>query len=379
LGAVSLRDVYVAGVGQTSFGRYRGPAEQMLVDASLEAIEAAANPEFEAIVVGAMAPELFGGEGHIASKLLDALGRAPMPAFRVENGPATGGTAFQVAVQAVASGHYSGVLVAAAEKMTHIDSARMAALLGGLLPATERAAGLTMPGLAAMLTRLYMEETGLTREQLAQLPVKAHRNGKRNPKAHFRDEVTAEEVLGSPMVADPLRRLDCAPLSDGAAAVLVTARSQPVRVAGTGQANDIAPYALRADLSGFAATRHAARTAFKRARKRPNDIDLIETHDAFSVLELVNLEDMGFFERGQAIAALELGEFEVDGALPVNPSGGLKARGHPLSATGLAQVAEVYLQLAGKADHRQVDATAGIAQNIGGFGTSVTVSILEIG
>jgi acetyl-CoA C-acetyltransferase len=350
----------------------------MLLEASNEAIEASAHSEIDAVVVGAMAPEAFGGEGHVSAKLADALGKPTMPAIRVENGPATGGTAFQVGVQAVASGQYGGVLVAAAEKMTHMDSRAMAAALGGMLPQAERAMGLTMPGLAAMLTRVYMEETGLSREDLAKVPVKAHRNGSRNPKAHFREEVTVEDVLKSPMVADPLHRLDCAPLTDGAAAVLLTSRSQPVKVAGTGHANDLGMYAMRKDLSSFAATRGAAKEAFKRAKKGPNDMDVIETHDAFSVLELLNLEDLGFFERGHAFQAFEMGELDVSGALPVNPSGGLKARGHPLSATGLAQVAEVYSQLAGKAEGRQVDAAAGLAHNIGGFGTSVTVAILEI-
>lgn len=377
--AFRVRTVYVAGVGQTSFGRYRGSVEQMLLDASLEAIESAAVDEFGAIVVGSMSPESFGGEGYISTKLVDFLGLAPIPSIRVENGPATGSSAFHVGAHMVASGQYDGVLVAAAEKMTHISARKTASLLGAILPQAERAAGVTMPALAAMLTRLYMAGTGLTREQLALVPVKAHRNGKRNRKAHFQDEVTVEEVLASPVVADPLRRLDCAPLSDGAVAVLLTSQTQPVRLAGMGQANDFASFALRADLASLAATRAASREAFKRAKKTPNDIDVIETHDAFSPLELLNLEDMGFFERGHAVQALELGELDLKGALPVNPSGGLKARGHPLSATGLAQIAEVYLQLAGKAEGRQVDAACGLAHNIGGFGTSVAVTVLDSG
>jgi len=350
----------------------------MLLDAALDAIEGAPTDEFGAIVLGAMNPEGFGGEGHLATKLVDYLGLAPMPAIRVENGPATGATAFHVGVQAVASGHYDGVLVVGGERMSHFDARKTASVLAALLPPPERAVGMTMPGLAAMLTRRYMDETGLSREQLAQVPVKAHRNGARNNKAHFRKEVTADEVLTSPMVADPLRRMDCAPLSDGAAAVLVTSKSQPVRVAGTGQATDLASYAMRSDLLGFDATRQATSVALARAKKNVGDIDLVETHDAFSVLELVNLEDMGFFHRGQAVEALLARELEVDGHLPVNPSGGLKARGHPFSATGLAQVAEVWLQLSGKAEGRQVDAATGLAQNIGGFGTSVAVSVLEL-
>lgn len=372
-----MRNVYVAGVGQTAFGKYKGSVEQMLLDASLEAIEAAAVDDFGAIVVGAMSPESFGGEGYISTKLVDFLGLAPIPSLRVENGPATGGSALHVGAHMVASGEYDGVLVAAGEKMTHLSARQAAARLASILPPAERAAGVTMPGLAAMLTRLYMEDTGMTREQLSLVPVKAHRNGAKNRKAHFRDPITVEDVGASPIVADPLRRLDCAPLSDGATAVLLTSKSQPVRVAGTGHANDFASYALRAHLSSFAATRAAARAALKRAKKTVNDIDVIETHDAFSPLELLNLEDMGFFERGHAIEALEMGELDLKGGLPVNPSGGLKARGHPLSTTGLAQVAEVYLQLAGKAEGRQIDAACGLAHNIGGFGTSVVVTVLD--
>jgi acetyl-CoA C-acetyltransferase len=372
-----VRPVYIAGVGQTSFGKYRGTVEQMLFDASLEAIEAASVDAFGAIVVGSMSPESFGGEGYISTKLVDFLGLAPIPAIRVENGPATGSSALHVGAHMVASGQHDGVLVAAGEKMTQLNAREAATRLAQILPASERAAGVTMPGLCAMLARIYMKDTGLTREQLALVPVKAHRNGKRNRKAHFQQEVTVEEVIASPLVADPLRRLDCAPLSDGATAVLLTSKSQPVRIAGTGQANDFASYALRANIGGLAATRAAARAAFKRAEKTVNDIDVIETHDAFSPLELLNLEDMGFFERGHAVQALEMGELDLKGGLPVNPSGGLKARGHPLSATGLAQVAEVYLQLAGKAEGRQVDAACGLAHNIGGFGTSVAVTVLD--
>ena len=372
-----MRPVYVAGVGQTAFGKYRGPVEQMLLDASLEAIEAAAVDDFHAIVVGSMSPELFGGEGYISTKLVDFLGLAPIPSLRVENGPATGGSALHVGAHMVASGQYDGVLVAAAEKMSHLSAREAATRLASILTPAERAAGATMPGLAAMLARLYMEETGITREQLSLVPVKAHKNGKRNRKAHFREEVTVADVAASPIVADPLRRLDCAPLSDGATAVLLTSKSQPVRVAGTGQANDFASYALRSDLASMAATRGAAAAALKRAKKTVNDIDVIETHDAFSPLELLNLEDMGFFERGHAVEALEMGELDLKGGLPVNPSGGLKARGHPLSATGLAQVAEVYLQLAGKAEGRQIDAACGLAHNIGGFGTSAVVTVLD--
>lgn len=372
-----MRDVYVAGVGQTDFGKYHGTVEQMLLDASLEAIETSAVEEFGMIVVGAMNPEAFGGEGHVASKLVDYLGLAPIPAIRVENGPATGATALHVGAQAVASGHVDGVLVAAAEKMSHMGSAKSARVLGELLPANERALGLTMTGLAAMMARLYMESTGLTREQLSLVPVKAHRNGARNRKAHFQKPVTVAQVAASPMVADPLRRFDCAPLSDGAAAVLLTAESQNVRVAGAGQATDLASYPLRSEIMGFSATRAAASLALERSGRTANDIHVVETHDAFSVLELVNLEDLGFFPRGGAIQALEAGDLDPRGGFPVNPSGGLKARGHPLSATGLAQVAELYLQLMGKAEGRQVDATCGMAHNIGAFGTNVCVTVLE--
>jgi len=373
-----VRDVFVAGVGQTAFGTYKGTMEQMLLDASLEAIEKSSVSEFGAIVVGAMNPEGFGGEGHISSKLVDYLGLAPIPALRVENGPATGAAALHVGVQAVASGHFESVLVTAAEKMSHLGSRKTAKLLGDLLPPNERAMGVTMPGLCALMARLYMEQTGLTREQLALVPVKAHKNGARNPKAHFRQPVTAQEVLSSPIVADPLRRHDCAPLSDGAAAVLLTSKSQPVRVAGVGQANDLASYPMRKESIGFMATRVAAAQALKRAGAKLNDIDLVETHDAFSVLELLNLEDLGFFPRGGAIEALEGGELDLRGGFPVNPGGGLKARGHPLSATGLAQAAEIYLQLAGKATGRQADATCGMAHNIGGFGTSIAVTVFDL-
>ena len=252
-----------------------------------------------------------------------------------------------------------------------------AKVLGRVLADSEIVLGMTMPSLGALVARLYMERHGLTREALAKVPVKAHRNAMANPLAHFRKEVTVERVLESPMVADPLRVFDCAPVSDGAAAVLATAGRTDVEVAGIGHGTDRLALADRRG-DGLRATQLAAQRAYADAGLAPGDVDLAELHDAFSILEIIDSEDAGLFPRGEGWRAMEEGMTAIDGELPVNVSGGLKARGHPVGATGLAQVVELVWQLRGEAEGRQLDGIqVGLAQNIGGFGCNNVVTILR--
>jgi acetyl-CoA acetyltransferase len=250
-------------------------------------------------------------------------------------------------------------------------------VLGRVLADTEIALGLTMPSLGALAARAYMEQYGLSREVLALAPVKAHANGARNPLAHFQKPVDVDKVLSSPMVSDPLRVFDCAPVSDGAAAVVVTSTTTDVVVAGIGHGTDRIAFADRRG-EGLRATQLAARKAYEDARISPRDVDIAELHDAFSILEIIDSEDVGLFSRGEGWKALERGATAPEGELPVNVSGGLKARGHPVGATGLAQVAEIVWQLRGEAGPRQLDGVdVGLAQNIGGFGCNNLVTIIR--
>jgi len=372
-------DVRVAGAGQTPFGRLKGTVASMAEEAVEHALDRVTVDQVDAVVMGSMTPMGTLGEAHVTSKVMDHLGLTPRPALRVESGPATGAAALHAGFWAVASGQHETVLVLAFEKLSHLDAREAAGVLARIATAEERALGLTMPGMTALMARAYMERHGATEEDLADLAVKAHRNARSNPHAHRRAPLTREQVLADHMVADPLRRYNCAPLSDGAVAVVLTSKHQgPVRVSGLGAATDRLRYAERHVLEGFPANGLAAASALRMAGIRARDVHLLETHDAFSNLEWSNPEDLGLLGRGEGVRAARSGDTDLGGRLPINPSGGLTAKGHPVGATGLGQVAEIYWQLAGEAKGRQVDAAAGMAHSIGGFGASVFVTILEM-
>ena len=373
-----MSQVRVAGAGHTPFGASKLSLGELAVQAAEGALARADLREVDAVVVGVMEPMGTLGEAHISSKVMDALCLPPRAAVRVEAGPATGAAALHAGFWQVASGAHRAVLVVAAEKLSHLGSRAASGVLARIATEGERALGLTMPGMTALLARAYMHRHGATEEDLADLAVKAHALGASNPRAHLRRAVTREQVLAGPMVADPLRRHNCAPLSDGAVAVLLTSRDgAPVTVTGTGAATDRVRYQDRRAADGFPATRLAADRALAMAHRRASDVRLVETHDAFSNLEWSNLEDMGLMPPGGALAAARKGETMPGGRLPVNPSGGLTAKGHPAGATGLGQVAEVFWQLAGEAEGPQVDARVGLSHSIGGFGASVFVTVLE--
>jgi acetyl-CoA C-acetyltransferase len=269
------------------------------------------------------------------------------------------------------------VLVVGGEKMTHLSTPRVSELIGRSIDPYERSYGATMPALAGIVTRAWMARTGATLRDVSLVAVKNHANGARNPLAHFQETVTLEHVLESRLVADPLRLYHCCPISDGAAAVVVRADPAPVRIAGIGQGSDYLALRYRDDFSGFRATREAARAAFRMAGFGPERVDVAELHDAFAPFELISMEDTGLAPAGKAARMVAHGETALEGRLPVNPSGGLKARGHPLGGTGLAQVVEICWQLTGQAAGRQVAARVGLAQSIGGLATSNWVTLLE--
>jgi len=260
--------------------------------------------------------------------------------------------------------------------MTHLPTPKVSELIGRSLDPYERSYGTTMPAFAALVTRALMAR-GVTEREIAQVAVKNHANGARNPLAHFREEITPEMVLGSRMVADPLRLFHCCPISDGAAAIVLTAERTTVRVAGVGQGTDALALRHRESLTSFRATQAAASAAFAMAGFGPERVDVAEIHDAFAPFELISLEDIGLFPPGKAGSATLDGETALGGRLPINPSGGLKARGHPLAATGLAQMVECFWQLTGSVPRRQVQCSVALAQSIGGPGTNNWVTILE--
>jgi acetyl-CoA C-acetyltransferase len=377
-----MRDVAVIGVGMTRFAElWERSIRDIFVEAALKAIEDAGVDHIDSLYVGAMSPGLFVGQEHLGAVMADYLGITPVPATRVESACASGGASFRQAFLEVASGASEIVLAGGVEKMT--DGADVAEVLATASDQEYEAFhGITY----AMIARAHMSKYGTTREQLAAVAVKNHRNGAKNPNAQFRSEVTAEQVMTSTMVADPLRLLDCSPVSDGAAAVIVASRDvarklhkNPICVRASAQASDSIALHTRRDVTTLGAVVEAARKAYAMAGIKPGDLHLAEVHDCFTIAEIVITEDLGFFEKGKGGEAAAKGWTSLEGGkIPINTSGGLKAKGHPVGATGIAQIIELVEQLNGNAGPRQVkNARIGMAQNMGGSGASAVIHILE--
>jgi acetyl-CoA C-acetyltransferase len=375
----------------TKFGVLDNSFLDLAKVAAFEAIEDSSTNEakFDYIVVGSQNPDEFVGRGHVSTVLADLLGLVPAGATRVETGPSSGSSAFENAFALVAAGMADLVLVIGVEKMSGVDRGTSSKILAKMMSLEDETRyGATPTALAAMIARRYMHDYGLTRDELSLVPVKAHRNGAKNPLAHFQKELTVEQVSKARLVADPLTLYDCCPTSDGAASVVVASDmamkehgflDRSIQVLGIGHGTDYLAVQHRLALTSMNATVVAAEKAFKMAGLSPKDVDVCELHDAFSILELVNMEDIGFVERGHAIQALKDGLTEVSGIIPVNTTGGIKARGHPTGATGVAQIRDIVLQLRGEApkDLQVNSPTIGLTHNIGGFGNNMVVGIFS--
>lgn len=386
-----MPDVNVIGVGMTPFGVLEEGITDLATQAAFEALEDSQTLEypFDRIIVGSQNPDEFTGKGHLSTLLADRLGLVPAGATRVETGPSSGSSAFETGYAMVASGLAELVLVIGVEKMSAVKRGIASKILAKMMSYdNETRYGATPAALGAMVARRYMHDYGLTRDELSLVPVKAHRNGAKNPLAHFQKEVTVEKVSSSRIIADPLTLYDSCPTSDGAAAAVIASDSmvrqlglkdQAIRVIGIGHGTDYHAVQHRLSLTSFYATIHAANLAFTMAGIEPENVDVCEIHDAFSILELVNMEDLGLADRGAAIDSIKNGTSEVGGAMPVNPSGGLKARGHPTGATGIAQIRDVVLQLRGlyPTSLQVDDPEIGLTHNIGGFGNNMLVTLLS--
>jgi acetyl-CoA C-acetyltransferase len=372
-----MPEVWITGTGLTRIGRRAESLPALMAEAAHAALAEAGLERPDALVVGVMNPEEFVGDGNFASHVATYLGLADVPAIRIETATSSGAAALYTGFAEVAAGLARHVLVVGGEKMTHLATPRVSELIGRSIDPYERSYGTTMPALAGLITRAMMARHAVSERELAQVAVKNHANAARNPYAHFREPVTVEQVQNSRIVADPLRLLHCCPISDGAAAVVLTAKRGPVRIAGIGQGTDTLAVRHRDELTHFKATRIAARAAFAMAGFGPARVDFAEVHDAFASFELIALEDLGLVPPGKAGRATLDGETALDGRLPINPSGGLKARGHPLAATGLAQIVECVWQLTGRAQGRLVPGRIALAHSIGGLATNNWVTLLE--
>ena len=382
-----MRDVAVIGTGMTKWGElWEKSLRTIFVETALLAMKDAGVDRIDSMYVGSMSSGLFTGQEHIASLLADYLGQTPVPATRVETACASGGLAFRLGLMEVASGMSDIVLVGGIEKMTDVNGYEATYALGTAADQEyEGYHGITFPGLYALIARAHMEKYGTTREQLAMVAVKNHRNGAKNPLAQFPFEVTIEDVLNSVMVADPLRILDCSPITDGAAAAIICPAEMAkemgkpvVKIIGSGHATDRIALSSRQDVTWLEATYQAGKKAYEMAGKGPDEIDVLEVHDCFTIAEICVMEALGIVEKGQGGRAVEEGLTSLEGKIPVNASGGLKSKGHPVGATGVAQIVEICKQLRGEAGDRQVkNARIGMTQNMGGSGGSTVVHIFE--
>jgi acetyl-CoA C-acetyltransferase len=380
-----MREVAMVAAGMTPFGElWNLSLRDLFVEAAAEALSQAGVDHVDDIYVGNMSGGQFVGQEHVAPLMADHLGLAGVCATRVESACASGGAALRLGYMAVRSGMSDVVLVAGVEKMT--DGADVTSVLASAADQeTEVYHGITFPGLYAMIARAHMEAHGTTEEDMAWVSVKNHAHGAKNPKAQFPRVITVDDVMNSSVVADPLRLLNCSPVSDGAAAVLLCPLDQahkytdnPVRITGSGQATGSMALADRKDPAALDAVALSGERAFKMAGVAGKDIDVAEVHDCFSISEICCVEALSLVCPGEGARAAREGTTALGGSIPVNTSGGLKAKGHPVGATGVAQAIEMFEQLRGEAGARQVqDARIGLTQNMGGSGASSVVHIFE--
>jgi acetyl-CoA C-acetyltransferase len=384
-----MRDVAVLGVGMNrKWGElWDVSLRDIFVEAALNALDDAGVDHVDSIYVGCMSGGLFTGQEHLGCLMADYLGMTPVPATRIESACASGGAAVRQGYIEVASGVSDLVLVGGVEKMTDVSGDEAAYALSTAADMEYEAYhGITFPGLYALMAKVHMERYGTTCKQLALVAVKNHRHGAMNPEAQFPFEISVEDVLQSAMVADPLRVLDCSPVTDGAAAVVLCSlemartisRKPVVKILASAQASGPIALSSRPDPAWLDATATAAGKAYKMAGKTPADMDVAEVHDCFTIAEILILEALFLVEKGKGGQAAESGFSALGGKIPVNTSGGLKSKGHPVGATGVAQVVEITRQLRGIAGARQVKgARVGLTQNMGGTGGSSVVHIFE--
>jgi acetyl-CoA C-acetyltransferase len=380
--------VSIVSAGSSQFGRLDGVyGRELFADAAKEAFDRCPNldpiKDVEALFVGHMG-ESYEHQGHTGPTLADWTGLLPKPAVRLESACASSGAALRTGIQAILSGMHKVVMVGGVEKMTHRTTAEVTEFLAMAsdLP-FEQWNGLTFPALYALMATAHMHEYGTTEEQMARVAVKNHHNGTLNPKAHMQKEITLEKAMGSKVIAWPLKLYDCSLITDGASCLILTHpdlakkfTDSPVHVIGSGQASDAIGLYEREKLTSLKAARLAGQEAYRMAGVEVKDLDVAEVHDCFTIAELMAYEDLGFCGSGKGGKLIEEGTTELGGKLPVNPSGGLKSKGHPVGATGTAQAYEIYLQLTGQAEKRQVKgAEIGLSHNVGGSGATACVHI----
>jgi acetyl-CoA C-acetyltransferase len=382
-----VEKVCVLGAGSTKYGKLEDSITDITIQASVGAIESAGIDPKE--IQAGYISNVFGiadKQVHLGPVVMSNLGIPERPSLSIESACGSGSVSFREAFANVAAGFYDAVLVAGVEKVTHTGTEWTTTYFSYCSDFFyEGGAGASFPGLFASMARAYLTEFKATEEDLALVAVKNHQNGFLNPKAHLRKKITVDDVMKSAVVASPLKLYDCCPFSDGASAVILCnekfakAHSRNyIQVIGSGRGGSPATLQGREQMTTIPSTKIAAEAAYKMAGLTPKDIDFAEVHDCFTIAEIVDTEDLGFFEKGHGIQAVREGRTALKGDISINPSGGLKAKGHPIGATGVGQVVEVFEQLTGKAGERTIkDAHIGLTHNFGATGASCAVHIFK--
>lgn len=375
--------ISVLGTGHTKFGRSSRDIGDLMAEVCIQALENSNLDQIDAIYISNFSSN-FTGQCHLPSVLASKLGISK-EITRVESACASGGLALKEASVAILSGLYDRVLIVGVEKMLEVETEKAISTLAMAASKSERQHGATFPALFALMAKYHFREYGTTEEHLAKISVKNHKNALKNPLAQFHKEITVDDVLSSKNVASPLKILDCSPLSDGASAVLLSNSEidsknveTPVQLIGIGHDVEAIELYNRKNIATMPAVLRASKKAYKMCNLKPENVDVAEVHDCFTIAELIEIEDLGFCKKGQGKEMVDSGMTEVDGVIPINPSGGLKGKGHPVGATGISQVVEIVKQLRGDAGMRQVNnASVGLCCNIGGSGSTAIVSIFS--
>ncbi|MFH0927706.1 MAG: thiolase domain-containing protein [Candidatus Micrarchaeota archaeon] len=384
-----MRKVAIVGVGMSKFGEEWGRGfRDLIIDAGKKALEDSnlQGKEIDGMFCGTMAPGPLIGQEHAGALLADWMGLTPIPSTRVEAACASGGVALRQGYLAIASGAHDCVVVGGVEKMTDVSGPDVVSALGGAGDQEwELFPGATFPAIYALIARRHMHEYGTTEEQMASVAVKNHANAAKNKYAQYQKEITLETVMNSKMVSSPLKVFDCSPVTDGAAAAILMPYEnakqvceQPIEIAASAQASDTLALHDRKSLTELNATKVASKKAFEQAGLSPKDIDLAEVHDCFTIAEILAIEDIGFFKKGEGAKASEDGLTKIGSQIPINTSGGLKGCGHPVGATGIKQAVECVWQLRSQANGRQVkDAEIAMSHNVGGSGATCVTHIYK--
>lgn len=378
--------INIAGVATTEFGElWKASPRDLARQAMNEALKNSGkkSSEIDALFVGNMLAGMLGNQANLGSLFAEELGKF-VPAHRVEAACASGGLALHNAINSILAGQNNTVMVLGVEKMTDSTQDEVTAGLMAAGSDEERQAGLTFPGIYALIAQAYMQKYGVTEEMLAGISVKNHYHGSLNSKAQYRKTITVADVMNSGRIADPLKLLDCSPISDGASAVIITNQEvdkklKPIQILASEVATDTLALHHRSSFTTLSAVVNASEKAYKKAGIKASEVDVAEIHDCFSIAEAIATEDLGFSKRGEGARDIASGKMTLGkGKVVTNPSGGLKACGHPVGATGIKQIVEITEQLRGQANTRQVkDAKIGLAHNVGGSGAIAVIHVLK--